>query len=258
MAFGPMNSNGRICHVLIVEDDPPVRKLLHRQLTSLGCRVEVACDGREGLSLWESGDFDLVITDVSMPGMDGWELASRIRASGRHMAQLVPVIAMTGHAEDLSRSAKAGVTDHISKPFSILDLQRVLDRWDTAARDGDPPAPLKREAGDVVTPDLSHDPAIMRSILLTFIQTIPEYVHSLRAACAAGDPVAIAAAAHKLKSAARLLGGDAVADLCAAVEDASQNCDIDTLRKLAKPIPDVLEALERSLKGVLASQDSAS
>jgi CheY-like chemotaxis protein/HPt (histidine-containing phosphotransfer) domain-containing protein len=254
-----MNSN---CHVLIVEDDPPVRKLLQRQLTSLGCRVDVACDGREGLSLWECGDFDLVITDVSMPGMDGWELASRIRASGRRMAQLVPVIAMTGHAEDRSRSAKAGVTDHISKPFSILDLQRVLDHWETAAWDGNPPASLKREPGDVVTgaaaPDLAHDPSIMQSILLTFIQTIPDYAHSLHAACAAGDHVDIAAAVHKLKSAARLVGGDEVADLCAAVEDASQDSDIDTLRKLAKPIPDVLRALERSLKGVLASQEPAS
>lgn len=255
---GSMNPT---CHVLIVEDDPSIRRLLHRQLASLGCSVDLACDGREALSLWERNDYDLVVTDVSMPGMDGLELASRIRGSGLRTAQAIPIIAITGHAADRDRCAAAGVTDCIGKPFSKLDLQHVLDRWVPGARDSVRRTPLRPQA-DVATgitaPDLSDDPEIMRGVLLTFIRTIPEYLQSLNRACAAGDQAAIVAAAHKLKSAARLVGGTEVADLCEAVEDASQEADIDLLLSLAAPIPDALKTFERSLDHALGPAETGS
>lgn len=243
-------------HALVVEDDPPMRKLLDRHLTSLGWTVDVASDGLEGLSLWECNEYDLVFTDVSMPGMNGFELASRIRSSGRHMAEVVPVIAITGHAKDRTRSAAAGMTDCISKPFTILDVQRVLDRWVPGVRRRASPKPVQPGSGDlalrVAAPYLPDDVAIMQSIRLTFIQTIPEYIRALRGACEAGSTKGIADAVHKLKSAARLVGGDAVADLCEAVESASQNTDITVLVEMAGPIPDAVEDLEKSLKGISA------
>ena len=261
-----MNST---CRILIVEDDRTMRKLLRRQLGSLGCQIDLACDGDEGLSLWQLNNYDLVLTDFSMPGMNGFEFASRIRASGRRMAQSVPVVAITGYHEDVSsRCSAAGVTDCMSKPFSILDLQRVLDRWlpdfDRHSRecDGELRTVLHNGVGNAGTHAASPDPAghsaIMRSVARTFIETIPEYLRALQGACAVGSRSEIVDAAHKLKSAARLVGGNEVADLCEAVEGTGHSTDIAEVIRLTRSIPDAVLALEKSLTLSLTARQSTS
>lgn len=223
--------------VLVVEDDRPMRKLLQRELASLGCQVDLARDGNEGLSLWERNDYDLVLTDFSLPGMDGAEIASRIRRSSRSKARSVPVVAMTGYAEDvIERFAEAGVNDCLAKPFSSAELQRVLKPW-IPGNDGRAPAP-----------DPLSDSAIRQHIAGLFVDTIPEYLLELRRACAAGSVPGIRDAAHKLKSAARLVGGEHVGDLCQALESAARQADATTLKELADPIPDALEAFGESLR----------
>jgi CheY-like chemotaxis protein/HPt (histidine-containing phosphotransfer) domain-containing protein len=243
-------------HVLIVEDDHPMRKLLSRQLARLGFQVDLACDGNEGLSLWQREDYDLVLTDFSMPGMDGFEFASKIRTSGRRTARSVPIIAITGYTEDVgSRCSAAGITDCIKKPFSAVDLRRLLDRWlpDSKGHRRDCaealPGPTSSGFDDApgAAPGLAEHSAIMRSVTKTFIETIPEYLQALHRASVAGSRPEIVAAAHKLKSAARLVGGDEVAELCEAVEGAGPDMEIAEILRLAEPIPDALRALEHSL-----------
>lgn len=227
-----------ICNVLVVEDDGPMRKLLHRQLTALGCEVDIARDGNEGLSLWECNDYDLVLTDFSMPGMDGSELASRIRGSKRGKGRIVPLIAITGKAEDANeRLCAVGVTGCISKPFSSVDLRRMLRPWLPGCED-----PGTTEVADS---------AIMRQVTRTFADTIPAYVLELRRARAAGTRSGILDLAHKLKSAARLVGGDEVAELCEAIEAAAEGRNVTKLAELADRVPPALSALEKSLRSSL-------
>jgi CheY-like chemotaxis protein/HPt (histidine-containing phosphotransfer) domain-containing protein len=234
----------------------------------LGCQVDLASDGDEGLSLWQLNNYDLVLTDFSMPGMNGFEFASRIRASGRQTAQSVPVVAITGYNDDVSsRCSAAGVTACMSKPFSILDLQRVLDRWlpdfnrHSRECDGALRTVLQNGVGNAGTPaapDPADHSAIMRSVARTFIETVPEYLRALQDACAVGSRSQIVDAAHKLKSAARLLGGNEVAALCEAVEGTRQSTEIAEVIRLTGSIPDAVRALEKSLKLSLASRESTS
>ncbi len=239
------------CRVLVVEDDRPVQKLLHRHLTSWGCQVDLAGDGNEGLMLWERNEYDLVLTDLNMPGLDGSELASRIRRSGRSNAQHVPLIAMTGGAEDArSRFATTGINDCMTKPFSTADLQRVLGPWLPGS--GGPPG--SKDGG---TPGTVHDSdsAIMRHIAGIFITTIPDYLRDLDRACAEDSQSGIRDAAHKLKSAARLVGGNEVATLCEALEGAARHAEMAKLIELAKRIPAAVKALEQSLEAATRSRD---
>ena len=223
-----------------------MQRLLQRELSSLGCRVDLAGDGAEGLALWGRNDYDLVLTDFSLPGMDGSELASRIRRSDRSNARSVPLVAMTGHGEDVVlRLTEAGVDECLTKPFSSAEFKRVLKPWIS----GSGATPRSSANGDLgAEPDLLSDSAIRQHIAGIFVDTIPEYSLELRRACAAGSAPAIREAAHKLKSAARLVGGEQVADLCQALEGAGEDADASRLAEIAEAIPEALEALGESLR----------
>lgn len=238
-------------HVLVIEDDRPMQKLLQRELSSLGCQVDLAGDGTEGLALWERNDYDLVLTDFSLPGMDGSELASRIRRSGKSNARGIPLIAMTGYAEDvILRLKEAGVDDCLTKPFTSAELMRVLEPWISGSG---ATARLSATGDHAAAPDPLSDSAIRQHIAGIFVDTIPEYLLELRRACAAADTPGIRGAAHKLKSAARLVGGGEVADLCQSLEDAAGHVDATRLAEMAEPVPAALEALEESLRKSLRS-----
>lgn len=246
------------CCVLVVEDDRAIRKLLHRQLTNLGFSVHLARDGSEGYSLWASNPYDLVLTDCSMPKMDGFELASKIRGAGQSRASLVPIIAITGHTADHKSRAASGINDFISKPIAAAELRRVLIRWLPDPMQGleelDRPLGTTPENQSqnvsALRPIALEDSAIMRSISRTFIKTIPDYLQALGRACAAGSRSDIAAAAHKLKSAAHLVGGTEVANLCKILEESAYGAGSEEIMNLSRRIHETVQVLGNSLKSI--------
>lgn len=105
--------------ILIVEDDPNIAGLERDFLTINGYETEVAADGEEGLRLALTGDYDLILLDVMLPGMDGMEVCRRIRP------QLdIPILMVTARGEevDLVRGLGLGADDYITKPFSPTQL----------------------------------------------------------------------------------------------------------------------------------------
>ena len=105
-------------------------------LEELGCRLTEARDGKEALDAFEGSSadsFDLILMDIQMPGMDGYEAARRIRALHREDAGRVPIIAMTANAfrEDIERALAAGMSDVATKPLDIkLLLQKIERLWE--------------------------------------------------------------------------------------------------------------------------------
>lgn len=118
--------------VLAVEDNPINRVILAEQLRTLGCEVELAQDGVEALQRCRDQCFDLVVTDINMPRMDGHALARQLRDDG----SLVPVIGATANAtaEERERCLASGMQGYLSKPIDIARLRKAL----TALRQGDP------------------------------------------------------------------------------------------------------------------------
>ncbi len=116
--------------ILLVEDNEINQEIALALLGSLGLDVDVACNGREGLESFLRDDYDLILMDIRMPEMDGLEAARRIRASGKHDAAGVPIVAMTANAmaEDKEAGRAAGMDDHIAKPIDPVELQRVIAR----------------------------------------------------------------------------------------------------------------------------------
>ena len=118
--------------VLVVDDHPINRKLIRMQVNCLGYAAEVAASGAEGMQLWETGRFGLILCDCQMPDMDGYELACRIR---KHEALAggprIPIIACTANAlrGDSDSCLAAGMDDYLSKPIELAALEARLARW---------------------------------------------------------------------------------------------------------------------------------
>ena len=106
--------------VLVVEDEPAIRTGVMDLLVFHGYEVESAPDGREGLELALSGRFDLVLLDVMMPSMNGFEVCDRIRKVDRTQ----PIIMLTAKVseEDIVQGLRLGADDYVAKPFSVTEL----------------------------------------------------------------------------------------------------------------------------------------
>ena len=118
-----------MARILIIDDEPGMRSFLHRILERLGHHVVMAEDGRTGLEAVSRSPFDLIVTDLLMPGMEGIEFLFQLRQK----ANRVPVIAMSGggrmgpdHYAKMPRLA--GAARFLSKPFTVEELREVVDR----------------------------------------------------------------------------------------------------------------------------------
>jgi two-component system NtrC family sensor kinase len=110
--------------ILVVEDDPGVANVLHELLTQLGYAVTLASSGSEALERMERRDFDLLLTDVVMPGsVNGLQLARTVRSRDPRM----PIIVMTGYAAEIARIAAEGFTV-LNKPFDLDTLAGAIER----------------------------------------------------------------------------------------------------------------------------------
>ncbi len=113
--------------ILVVEDNPLNLKLVRDVLTASGYDIVEAQTGEEGVRLAGECDPDLVLMDLQLPGIDGYEALRRIREAGR--VDGVPVVAVTAFAmrEDRERTAAAGFDGYLSKPISVRDLPSQVD-----------------------------------------------------------------------------------------------------------------------------------
>jgi CheY-like chemotaxis protein len=113
--------------ILIVEDNEMNRDVLSRRLRRRGFDILVAADGRSGLALAEAEQPDLILMDLTMPEVDGWECARRLKAAAATRA--IPIIALSAHAMlgDRQKALDAGCDDFDTKP---LDFSGLLDKMD--------------------------------------------------------------------------------------------------------------------------------
>jgi two-component system sensor histidine kinase/response regulator len=118
-------------HVLVAEDNPVNQKLLTRLLEKRGYAVVVTDDGKRALAALERQHFDVVLMDVQMPEMDGFEATAVIRERERQTGAHLPIIALTAHAMtgDQDKCLASGMDDYLSKPLKAHELYAALDRW---------------------------------------------------------------------------------------------------------------------------------
>ncbi len=111
--------------ILLIEDNQMNRDMLSRRLTRKGCEVVIAVDGEQGMAMARAEAPDLILMDMSLPVLDGWEATRQLKAAPE--TQAIPVIALTAHAMagDREKAVEAGCDDYDIKP---IELPRLLEK----------------------------------------------------------------------------------------------------------------------------------
>jgi len=228
--------------ILVAEDNEINQKVIRRQLELLGFASDVAVDGRKALELWESGDYGLLLTDLHMPKMDGYQLTAAIRANEAGM-QRTPIIALTANAltGEAEQCHAVGMDDYLSKPARLEDLSDTLKKWlpDVVEVSAHTPVSQTASAQSTVPVDVrviaslvGDDPEVIHEFLKDFQTSATKIAAELLVACKAGETAAAGEAAHKLKSSAFSVGAQALGELCVKIEQASNTDQKDALSTL--------------------------
>jgi CheY-like chemotaxis protein len=114
--------------VLVVEDEPDARELVQRVLHERGARTTAVGNARDALRAFEAEPPDVIVSDIGMPGEDGYELIRKLRALEEPLGRMTPAAALTAFArsEDRRRALLAGFQTHIAKPVDPLELLVVI------------------------------------------------------------------------------------------------------------------------------------
>jgi len=199
--------------LLVVDDNQINRDILQDVLVSCNPKViiDLAIDGEKAVQKLVEKDYDLVLMDVQMPIMDGYEATRYIRSNVRNPMNEIPIIAMTAFAMDnvAQECFKAGMNDYIAKPlepkFLITKIQRLIDK-------------KKANTKEDVTfrhVDLSHlkeltngDKTKMFKYIDIFLQNVPSEISDLKKAYSAKNTDDVMAALHKLKGNLSYMGNE--------------------------------------------------
>jgi len=238
--------------VLLAEDNLVNQDVAREMLESLGCRVHVASDGLEAVDLAFHGEYDAILMDIQMPGIDGYQATRSIRSQEERERQRTPdgpvrrtpVIALTANAMqgDRQECLDSGMDDYLTKPFRRDELLEVLRRWlpasaapeepgEAAGEGAQTPGPaaeaaatpepslLDRRALDAIR-ELSSErgATILARVIDSYLVTAPDQLDALQRAVTEKDAKALQTQAHSLKSSSANVGARELAELAREVE----------------------------------------
>jgi two-component system, sensor histidine kinase and response regulator len=216
--------------ILLAEDNAINRKLAIALLEKRGHTVIPTENGEEALAALERENVDLVLMDVQMPIMDGFEAIRSIRAKERRTGAHIPIIAITAHAMkgDREKCLAEGADDYVSKPIRTPELLAAIDRSRTLRVDAPPePAPSPPAVEDSaprvfdmddVLERLEGDRELLEEIVLLFTGECSGNMHAIRQALASGDAHLLERLAHTLKGASANLSAAAVSQAASRLE----------------------------------------
>jgi PAS domain S-box-containing protein len=231
--------------VLVAEDNEFNAQLLEQLLGRRGHRAGLAANGREALRLTEERRFDLLLLDMHMPEMDGFQVARAVRERERTTGGHLPIIALTARSrpEDRARCLAAGMDDFLAKPVQAVDLWAAMDR--VGAMRG----PRSLLDPRVLLAACGGDAAILAKIGQTFRARLPDHVKAVRDALDNRDAPRLREAAHKLAgmvAAFSTVAGGVASEL----EDQAAQGHLDEARPLAAQLETMAEELLRLVDGL--------
>ncbi|MDD2463176.1 MAG: response regulator [Desulfobulbus sp.] len=259
--------DGRKIRILVADDNITNQHVAQAILKKLGLRSDAVANGEEALNALKTIPYTLVLMDVQMPEMDGFEATRRIRdPQSEVLNQQVPVIAMTAHAQqgDRDRCLEIGMSDYISKPVSSESLASVLERWLPQGNEAErllSPIRQNRESSAPVAKKKSRavfnkktmlkrfmdDEALSQEVVEGFLTDIPQQIERLNAFLADGDLSGIARQAHTIKGAAGNVSAEMLHDAAMDVEKACLSGNAAVMREGVSHIEKEFHRLKEAL-----------
>jgi PAS domain S-box-containing protein len=221
--------------VLLAEDNVVNQKVAMRMLEKWGCRTEAVFNGKEVLQMLADMPFDLILMDVQMPEMDGFETTAAIRRMEKDTDNHIPIIAMTAHAMhgDREKCLAAGMDDYVSKPVKPVDLYETISKWgsDLKIQVHREEAQPQQSGKKVFDFDRLHkscgdDKEFEREVLGVYIESAAQSIEQLAASIACKDCAQVDLCAHGLKGSSRTLGAEALGEACYQLELIGKSGDL--------------------------------
>ena len=257
--------------ILIAEDNITNQQVALGLLKKLGLSADIAVNGAMAVKALETMSYDLVLMDVQMPEMDGFQATRMIRdPKSRVLDHQVPVIAMTAHAMkgDRENCIEVGMNDHVTKPIDVVALSVVLDRWlkpkgnngracDGDEKSGHPDAFTQEKDGKLIfdraafLDRVMNDQDLAREVVEGFLGDIPDQIAQLNHFIVAGDSRLVEAQAHKIKGAAAAVGGEALRAVAAMLEMAGKRGDGEAFKAGLPELDRQFDALKEAMKGAM-------
>ena len=243
----------KLAKILVVEDGEINRLVVTAMLNKAGYQVDVALDGAKAVGAAQSEDYDLILMDVRMPEMDGYEAATAIRNFSGSRAR-VPILALTANAlpEDRQACLAAGMNDFIAKPVRKEHLLASVANWlrksgnitsnvamtSTAETDSDVVV-LDEEVWKSLASQT--DSQTMKEIMDIFFVDTQDRVKKVVQAISVKDYQTIGFEAHSIKSTARTLGALRLANVCRNIEDACDNGNLEAVMQFSQRLKQAFE-----------------
>jgi len=247
-------------HILVAEDNPVNQDLIAVQMDYLGYRADYAENGIEALKLWKTGNYQLLLTDIRMPEMDGYELIRQIRTLELDNTRS-SIIVVTANAmeSDVQRCFDIGASEVISKPLGVDKLRQVLVKWsplEVTTETTTAPAAQAQESAPAEAIDL----AVLKEmvgdnieahhrLLRSYIDELPKTLEIIQQAYDARNHKQLEECAHRLKSSSSSLGATRIASLCQTLElacrdgrEADIKASVPQLLQAAEPVVAFVEA----------------
>jgi two-component system, sensor histidine kinase and response regulator len=242
--------------ILVADDNHINQKVVASLLENMGHRAEVVGNGKEAVDAYRSAPYDIVLMDLQMPEMDGFEASHQIHEIAQARGLKTSIVAVTARARKQDREAclARGMDDYVSKPISPMELRAAIDRTMAGAAKG---ASANNSAPNSVNPEQTVDLVealasiegnrdLLREIVHMFIEQYPRLLEQIHQALSSSDGKALAAAAHTLRSSAGQVGAHEALDGARRLEEIGER------ESLAKA-PAVLAKLEEELVRVKSS-----
>ena len=206
--------------VLVAEDNPINREILKEQLQALGVQVTLAEDGVQALLRWDEASFDLVITDVNMPRLDGYQLARRLR----ELDPQVPIIGVTANAlrEEGEQCLEAGMNVWLVKPLSLTTLRQTLSAYCPQSARGQLPT-LEVSAAVLPADDLDGWITLSPMMQRLFITTMQEDLAKAQQALQEANTSKLVGHVHRMHGSFATVGAVTLTAACNECENALLN-----------------------------------
>ncbi|MFT0474420.1 transporter substrate-binding domain-containing protein [Pseudomonas antarctica] len=262
-AVAKLQDQMSVLNILVIDDYPANRLLLSQQLSYLGHSVSDAEDGAHGLRAWRNGHFDVVITDCSMPVMDGYELTQAIRDEERSSgAQPCLILGLTANAqpEEKDRCLAEGMDDCLFKPISLSDLSVRL-----AAVEPGPESLVKDAVSSVVEGDINlsslqqlnrGDQTAIRKLLRNLASSNQEDMLRLIKLFGEHDLSGLSALAHRVKGGARIIKAYVLIQCCEQLEAVCSGADNAAVTEAVDALQQAMERLGHTLEQHIADPET--
>ncbi|HEY7326840.1 MAG TPA: PAS domain S-box protein [Gemmataceae bacterium] len=248
----PTPREGRALRLLLAEDNLVNQKLAVRLLEKQGHSVVVAANGREAIEAVQKQNFDLVLMDVQMPEMDGFEATGAIRQSEHGTGRHLPILAMTAYAMkgDRERCLESGMDGYVSKPIQPRELGEMIAKL-VAPGDSVPmeeaPAPASVVDRNEIRERVGGDTKLLHELIEVFFEDCPRMWQSVCDALSEGDALKLRRAAHTLKGSVGVFGAQAAREAAERLEQLARNGDLQPAAEVVAQLEAELERLKPTL-----------